>query len=380
VYLAELIERLEGFAMVANIPMYLATDGLTTVVPMILSIEYVEITVPWDATSASVALTKGQNTANCVPFHSVDIVHPWAYMKHILYDVYFSGSTVVAERFEAISADDGDSIISVFVVEFSPSQVRVQQGTFSLPSLASDTYSIGTAVDLSKAALTFSWKKDGTTPYPNGYLIRGRITSANELTFDRGGAFGTPSGHWFVFEALSNQFTVQAKSFYVDTLTHSEPIDEVDLSKTILLGSHHFSTSDRSKGRFTIGLYLGSSTSIDLVTNGTGSGYSKDVSAFVVTFTDSVSVQRGILSWADEDLIQNTALGSLVDKSKSIINKIQKNGLYYVSSLNVGSYCAIYCRTEFNEDGSVVNGSRTKNVGFSDDIGTTYFEVAEFDF
>lgn len=365
--------------MTANIPMYLAADGLTTAIPLILSIEYVEITVPWDATSASVALTKGQNTANCVPFGSINTGNGWSYTRNMLFDIYFSAGSVVAERVQAISAETSSNVISVFVVEFNPLCVNVQQGTFTLNNGSSTTNASITAVDLNKAALVFSWKHAGTTLYPYSFLIRGRITSIDELTFDRGSTFTDASGHFFVFEAINSEFSVQAVTFTINSDSTFASINAVDLSKTILLGSFYSPSADNTKRLYTIGLFLGDSSTINQISY-SASTKPRVVSAFVVSFAKGVAVQRGSLTWGYDDLTQSVALGTAIDKTKAIVNPIQPEGFYWLNSTDYNLPMSIVAKLSFNGDGAEVHGARTKEVGFASDPGTTYFEVVEFDF
>lgn len=121
----------------------------------ITSIEYVEITLGEGTATASANLTKSQTTGNCVPFVTMYFTagtSPDNYDRKAA-DIYFeAGPKVTAER----ENTNGQLNLGIYIVEFDPSYVSVQQGTYSFAT-TSTTASI-TSVDQSKAAMVFYHK------------------------------------------------------------------------------------------------------------------------------------------------------------------------------------------------------------------------------
>ena len=101
------------------------------------SVEFIEIALAWDATSSGVLLSKGQNYQNCIPFFTQKGASNTNATEHLV-DFYFSGTTesgIINFSRTAAGPDSYDFIdIACYIVEFNPSQVRVQQGAFTIPA------------------------------------------------------------------------------------------------------------------------------------------------------------------------------------------------------------------------------------------------------
>jgi len=285
-------------------------------VSYVRSVEYVEVNLAAGVLTASTSLTKGQNTANCVPFASASVTGTEVRFGRRLTDVYFeTGPTrVTAQR----DVGTGSKTISVgvFVVEFDPAFVNVHQGTFvNAQAAAQPTTSGIPMVTLAKAALVFYYRYSPDTA-SNTYAqaaLAGWFSSATQLDWQRNDAsLGNINGHYYVFEAKNAEFSVQALSFGMAATATSAtaPIPTpVDPDKTFVIASYRtgYPDDDTEDGQFRA--FLSNATTLATSrTWGNGSGVNaiSDIRAFVVQLGGNVRVQRGALSYGDADT-QKTA-------------------------------------------------------------------------
>jgi len=169
---------------------------------IVKSVEFFNITV--DDTTNSGTLSKSQDTDNCVPFFSGSGGSNLIY-GHMM-DIYLSSSAgndyINLERVTT----DARKYCRVYLVEFDSNEVKVQQGTFSM-SGTTQTVTVS-GVDLDRTAMVFYHK--GVTSNRGDYnLVRGKFNSSTQIEFSRGASTGTIEGHYYIFEALNEQFSVQ---------------------------------------------------------------------------------------------------------------------------------------------------------------------------
>jgi len=154
-----------GIASVPKIP------ELDAVGSMVKSIENVDFN--FTGSSYEYVLTKGQNSANCVPFISQSVSAYSAY--EILMDVYFLEPDIL--RFSSFGSTCTHTVKGS-IVEFEPDQVRVQQGQF----FTTETEALVTisGVDLTKTALKSYHQLSNTQIYFNyTSQVRGSFTTAS---------------------------------------------------------------------------------------------------------------------------------------------------------------------------------------------------------
>jgi hypothetical protein len=286
--------------------------------PYVKSIEYVEISLS-TAGPTSANLSKSQTIASCVPFvtkmatgHDDDFrdTHP---------DIYFeSGPKVTASR----TTSDGTLSLGIFVIEFDSSKVRVQQNSFSISSSSSSgTASLGNSVTQSKTALIFYYQNAPSDQDDfHESAVAGYFSLDNQLTFARNGTDGTISGHYFVFEALNNEFSVQAKSFSIagDSTSGNVSISSVAMDKTFLIASYLSSYSSDNPRTFDVNVYLNSQTQINAERNYDSSSGIEDIRVFAITFSGDELVQRGSFSYAASDGQEEYSLSSRVNPDEAI--------------------------------------------------------------
>lgn len=290
-----------------------------------LSVEACNIVLSTSQTSNTCTMTKGQTAANVVPFSSYYIPTPATtvddYSAYV-HDISISGSTVTATRGDA----GGASIdLEVYLVEFDPSKVRVQKGTFSM-SGTSTTSSITTAVDQSKAFLVFYYQSADTAVQQPEFNVRGYFSANNELTFVRDAGTGTTQGTWYVVEDLGGYFSVQASNITLTGVTsNTGTISSVTTAKTFLVGSYQGgSADDTSSG--SAAARLTSSTVITVEKGGATGNITATV--YAITFTGGENVQRGSQAFATTDtaLSNSLAAGDYSNAMASSAMRLTDNG------------------------------------------------------
>jgi hypothetical protein len=179
----------------------------------IKSVERLTITLAAGTASASANLTKSQTIANCVPLMTKRIttvaspVDNWAQQD---VDIFFETGP---DRVTA-QTNDGSTraiVVEVTVREYDSAKVKVQSGTFSMTASETSpgTAPSLTAVVIANSAAVIYYDTGNTANTNDGSVCRVRIDSTTTLAIDRGAASGTIDGHWFVWESLDGDFTVQ---------------------------------------------------------------------------------------------------------------------------------------------------------------------------
>ncbi len=286
------------------------------------SVEYVEITLGSGVTSSSTNLTKGQNPANCVPFASETVAGTDGQAERLFTDVFFQTgpARVTAQRDEGV----GTVIVGVFVVEFDPANVRVQQGVFAIASATTSSTSAISAVTLTKAALVF-YHRHSTWLFYSDLPVAGWFSATNQLSWQRDSGNGTVNGHYYVFESLNSEFSVQSVSFSIADASSSgsATIAAVDPTKSFVIASHRTQAGNDDNDDSQIGVWLSSATTLTARRQWQSAppppdNTIDDIRAFVVSVNDGVTVQRGTLSYTSADL-QKTAAIAAVNPSASMV-------------------------------------------------------------
>ncbi len=349
-------------------------------VTYVKSVEYVEIAIGNAATTASANLTKGQITANCVPFASMMTSGVDGQFDQFFSDVFFqAGPTrVTVQR----STAGGALSVGVFVVEFDPAFVNVQQGTFALPAASATTTAAITAVTLTKAALVSYYRHGAVTNNWTDYAIAGRFSLTTQLSWQRNTSAGAVSGHYYVFEARNTEFSVQAVSFAIgnNATSANQAITAVDMDKTMVIASYRTALVSSANENGQIGVFLANPTTLTAqrTFEVNPSSTIDDVRAFVVQFDDNVRVQRGVLNYADADTQQNAAI-RLVDLASTMVWNGSSIGPgtteNEATALSNGD--TAFQRLKLTS-ATNVRGDRDGTCAATDCQGIGHFEVVEF--
>ncbi len=263
----------------------------------VLSVEHVNLIV--SGSKASALLTKGQNTANCVPFESQEVRSTSDDFDEIAVDVYFEGgNTVSAER----DCGGGTVYVSIYVVEFDPAFVRVQQGTFDF-SGSSQSVGINT-VDQTKAAMIFYYVHTDDNDDWDDVKVTGYFDTSSSARFERYSTADSVDGHFFIFEALNNEFSVQTAGIYLhdDDENGFATINPVDMRKTFILASYKIDESSDNSDEGACDIWLDDPTTVRM------SRYDYDEHAqayiFIIEFNTGGRVQHGEFYFAGYDMIE----------------------------------------------------------------------------
>lgn len=275
------------------------------------SVEYLEVALGTSQTSNFANLTKGQTVANCVPFASSMGDAGADGYGNMFTDVYLTAGSPPRVNVQR-NLTGGALSVGVFVVEFDPTYVKVQQGTFAFAAGNAGPVTAGiTGVSsLTRAALVF-YNRNNFASGGNGYndiAVEGSFSAVNQLSFLRNAATPTIDGHWYVFEALnvagSYSFVVQPTTFTFSTASGSAALaPSVGSTETFVVGSYRTSVTQDRADRGAFRLYLsGCSGSPSMCSSVTAESYTGNtattVTAFVVTFASGVRVQRGAFNYA----------------------------------------------------------------------------------
>lgn len=359
--------------------MYEETDPYATVysssqedlqLSAVKSVEYVEITLGSGTTNASASLSKSQTIANCVPFVTSMVSGTSDDWDDILADIYFeTGPKVAGER----SLSGGTVYLGIFVVEFDSNAVRVQQGAISFLGTL-DTDSI-TAVDQSKAAVVFYYKNPISPDDWDHSSVAGWFSADNTLSWQRDASDGTIEGHFYVFEALGTEFSVQAVSFNIPygSSSGTATISSVTMSKTFVVASYRTNTGNDDADSGAISVYLNSATEVKAERYAT-TGAITDVRAFAITFSGDETVQRGTFSYASGDSYKEATLGTSVDTNRAMAwNPNVKQGCMMLNTTFGPRVLGAFQRLKIVDNGNKVRGDHT-----SGSAATGKWEVIEW--
>ena len=301
--------------------------GTAEAATYVKSVEYLEIAIPGGTDTTSANLTKGQVAANCVPFASVRSTQTGLFydLGRTFVDISLAAGSPPTVTARSTYAGGGPVDVGVFVVEFDPTQVRVQQGTFSMTA---GTPAVGAAiasVNLAKSALVFYHRAQGTNPNEwSDFAVEGSFATATNLNFWRDSSQGALNGHWYVFEAIGSQFSVQTRTFSLPagSASGSVAISAVDLSRTSVFASYRTqfdsagATFDVEDGALSVYLPV-SATQVTAVRQyaNSASNVVDYLTAFVVTWAGDVRVQRGQVDFASTDVTKQATITAVSPSS-----------------------------------------------------------------
>ncbi|MGD8898313.1 MAG: hypothetical protein PVJ73_19955, partial [Acidobacteriota bacterium] len=278
------------------------------------SVEYVELPFGQLDLASSANLTKGQDIAQCVPFASLASgTGNDEDFDRTFTDIFFQAGPARVTAQRGYTGSSAQLTVGVYVVEFDPAFVRVQSGAWSMAyNTTSSTAGLGTAVDLGKAALVSYYRIGELASSANRIwrrvAVSGRFSSTSQLTWERfesaTDVTAVINGHYYVFEALTSEFSVQARSFQVATgassgsATLSPP---VDLAKSFVIASYRTEYDDDQPQDGIVGVYLsaGDTLTAEQLYDNSSAIDQFWIQAFVVSFAtiDNGGVQRGTLAY-----------------------------------------------------------------------------------
>jgi hypothetical protein len=359
---------------------FLALPGLAAAQTYVRSVQYVEISLGTSETTKSANLTKGQTIANCVPFASSTVNNLDDDFDQLFTDVYFeAGPKVTARR----QVSGGTIDLGIYVVEFDPTYVTVQQNSTALSFNTTSTTTSITSVNPAKAAMVFYYRGSFTSHEWQDHAVAGWISGAtnNTLSFQRDSNIGTVTLHWYVFEAKNSEFSVQPVSFSLpaDEFFATASISSVDPTKTFVIGSFRTPYDDDNVRSTATTLHLSDVDEVRAERGYDSGDPISNIRAFVVTLSGDVSVQRNALSYGTS--AQTTATVSSVSTDHAIVWNGMSTGPGVMKSTDGDGEDV---ETGFQRikltDATTVQGNRTADTGgtYTGTTGTGRFEVIDF--
>lgn len=152
-------------------------------------------------------LPNGMRAENCVPFASWRAGTSNGYQVYLLRNYYMDAVNDVLIGNGESAGNVGDMDESVYVVEFDPRQVKVQQfyhsftGTSSAPNIPEE-------VDLTRTFMQFHMVADDWGSYQSRNKVRGKFNSSTQLHFQRENSANAVFLHIYLVECLQDQWYV----------------------------------------------------------------------------------------------------------------------------------------------------------------------------
>lgn len=202
---------------------------------IVKSVEFFELTNSTD--NVEVTLSKGQDPSNCVPFLSVRSGE--YYQSSNCWDVTLSGTsssgTINFDRWP--NATGHVSYVNCYLVEFDPDEVYVESGTFDCSTSQTDTVTTSGTFNPDRTAMVHWWQTSTQTA-PDRVAVRGRVVSSGTLDFYRYNTADDLVGHWYIFEASNDQYTVEHIESTGSSYAATDLTKSYDYLKTFVIASN----------------------------------------------------------------------------------------------------------------------------------------------
>lgn len=267
------------------------------------SVEYLEISVGASDTTKSVNLGKSQTENKCVPFMTCgQVAGQTSNFDQIYLDCYMETGKVTVQR----TTSGGTMTVGITVVEFG-SDCNVQSSAFSMADTeGSDTVNI-TSVTQSKAAFVTNYRTNGigNTAWGHG-CVRAKFNSDSQLIFERSTTAGAIDGHFYLFECVNNEFSVQAITDHIIAASQTAKttdITAVTMNKTFLISTFKTSGTNDDVENYACGVRLSNTSQLYSVRY-YAKNESVDTHVFVVSFAagGTQTVQRGTFDYSATDV------------------------------------------------------------------------------
>jgi hypothetical protein len=310
-------------------------------VGIIKSVEQCAITVNNTQSTVDYTLTKGQDVSNCVPFAtwkastaSNSTPDNWLFDVEML-------SSPARVRVQRDGTNETYYVV-VYVVEFEPTKVKVQQGTWQIGNGASsDTETLGDSVTMNRTCLQTYYRFSSNNQTPRDMMVASKLNSTTQVRMER---WGTPAyicnGHYYVFEALNNEWTV---THYDTGDTAANPVDTaipaVVVARTFLIGSTKTVETTNAIEQNSHFFRLENSTNVE-IRRWSGGDTSRHYFQVIECADDSIFVQHRYAYGDDSTVYDEWTLPQAVDTDTSIAHN--PNTQPYCRTDGSGWYLGIY--------------------------------------
>lgn len=311
-------------------------------VGIIKSVEQCSITVNNGQNTVDYTLTKGQDVSNCVPFATWKATTTSnSTPDNWLFDVeMLSGpARVRVQRNSSLQ----QYLVMVYVVEFEPTKVKVQQGTWEIGNGAStDAVTLGDSVTTNRTCLQTYYRFNSSDQIPRDHMIACRLYSTTQLQMAR---WQTPTyictGHWYVFEALDSEWTVTHYDTGDTTAQEiNTTIPSVVTDRTFLIGSSMTDNTTSAIEESTFFIRLENSTNVEIRRWANSGDTSRTFFQVIECADDSIFVQHRYAYGDASTVYDEWTLPQAVDVNTSIAHN--PNMLPYCRTDGSGWYLGFY--------------------------------------
>jgi len=304
---------------------------------------------PSGAASQTLNLTKGQVVENCVPFVTYQSSSSSTDAARWRIDVYFPNSTQI--KIERTAASD-NTAGHIYIVEFDPNKVRVQQGSFTCLDEAvapqNTVVALAQTVDTSKAAVVAHYRTALTTGDWDGHSLQFGLSSSNFSAYRYQGDDTALYGHYYVFESLTGNFTVQQKQLAFtgsDTLK-SDTITAVNGNKSFVVSSVYTTNNSSSWFYSTFDAKLVGGSSVEA--QRAVAGAYTTIKFFIIEFHDDTTVRHGDVSLSSSDLQDDNTITEVDTNYAAAINTTAMGTMRVSTTSSQDGLCDHYLTSSTN--------------------------------
>jgi len=280
---------------------------------------------PSGGLSQSITLTKGQDVDNCVPFVTQQYSSDDSDAAMWRIDVYFPNSTQIKiERTLAV----GNIAGHIYLVEFDPNRVKVQQGSFTCLDAAvapqNTAVPLAETIDSSKAAVV-AHHRTSLTNIDNWdtHSLQFSLSNTNFSAYRFQGDDTALYGHYYVFESLTGNFSVQQVQLAFtgsDTFKSGTISNPVNVNKSFVVTGVY--TTEPTDNMYSSTFYakLVNSTTVSAERIGTAS-YTT-MRFFVIEFHDDTIVHHGDINFGSGNIQEDYTITAVDLNYAAFINTV----------------------------------------------------------
>ena len=313
-------------------PGYVGNGQTCMASALVVSVQTVKTST--GSSSASINLPTPINSDNAVAFISTRASD--GRLRATAVDVVLNDDTIDITR----SNTTGTIEVVVAVVEFDPTRVKVQSGSFGEEGAQSID-----AVDRTASFLTFAAQADRNDDDVDTRMISGHFSNDAAVTFGRASTEGSMAGHFWVAEALDGGFSVQHYNGSISNTQMTFTIAAVDPARTFLLYSNQSTEQGSNLSNGVTSCRLSNATTVTCTR--TGSGATLTNLHVQVVEVLAASVQRGMTTFTGTSNMRTESINA-VSLATSMVNLGQtgSNGLCQNDKTSTNGYPTVAIATE----------------------------------
>lgn len=204
-------------------------------------------------------------------------------------------------------------------------------------------------------------------------MLCGWMKDNNTIQWKRGAITGELSGHYYVFEAKNNEFSVQNTTLFIgeNKTSNTVRINDVDPSKSFILSSYMSTTPNDDVEDGSCDIFLFNSTHI----KGERYSYENEIMAkiYIVEFGGEEQVQHGIINY-NSCISQVSVDISAVDLGKSTIHSTIHGG-----SIRADQNCSFDVQRSWNKLSFIDSNTISAENSAWDNLAEGHYQIIQWD-